>query len=32
VPTPSWAKPSAQTIIRRATKGQSLAERWRSML
>ncbi len=32
VPTPSWAKPSPQAIIRRATKGQSLAERWRSML
>jgi ATP-dependent RNA helicase RhlE len=32
VPTPSWAKPSPEAIIRRATKGQSLADRWRSML
>ena len=31
VPTPSWAKPSAKTLMRQATKSQSLANRWRSM-
>jgi ATP-dependent RNA helicase RhlE len=31
VPTPSWAKPSAKTLLRRATQSQSLADRWRSM-
>ena len=31
VPTPSWAKPSAKALIRRATQSQSLADRWRSM-
>ncbi len=31
VPTPSWAKPSAKTLMRRVTKSQSLADRWRSM-
>ncbi len=32
VPTPSWARPSAKTLARRASGRQSLAERWRSML
>ena len=31
VPTPSWAKPSAKTLIRRVTESQSASERWRSM-
>jgi len=31
VPTPSWAKPSAKTLMRRMTQSQSLADRWRSM-
>jgi ATP-dependent RNA helicase RhlE len=31
VPTPSWAKPSAKSLMRQATQSQSLAERWRSM-
>jgi ATP-dependent RNA helicase RhlE len=31
VPTPSWAKPSAKTLLRQATRSQSLAKRWRSM-
>jgi len=31
VPTPSWAKPSAKTLIKQATRSQSLAARWRSM-
>jgi ATP-dependent RNA helicase RhlE len=31
VPTPSWAKPSAKALIRRATQSRSLADRWRSM-
>jgi ATP-dependent RNA helicase RhlE len=31
VPTPSWAKPSAQAILQRAAQSQSLADRWRSM-
>jgi len=31
VPTPSWARPSAKTLIRQATETQSLASRWRSM-
>jgi ATP-dependent RNA helicase RhlE len=32
VPTPSWARPSAKTLARRASEGQTLAERWRSMI
>jgi ATP-dependent RNA helicase RhlE len=32
VPTPSWARPSAQAIMQRASRRQSLADRWRSML
>ena len=32
VPTPSWAGPSAKTLTKRASQGQSLVERWRSML
>jgi len=32
VPMPSWAQPSAKTLIKRATQRQSLADRWRSML
>jgi ATP-dependent RNA helicase RhlE len=32
VPTPSWARPSAKAIMQRATRSQSLADRWRSML
>jgi ATP-dependent RNA helicase RhlE len=31
VPTPSWAKPSAKTLMRQATRSQTLAARWRSM-
>ncbi len=31
VPVPSWAKPSAEAIIRKAEQSQSLADRWRSM-
>jgi ATP-dependent RNA helicase RhlE len=31
VPAPSWAKPSAATLIKRATQSQSMADRWRSM-
>jgi ATP-dependent RNA helicase RhlE len=31
VPVPSWAKPSAEAIIRRTNQGKSLADRWRSM-
>ncbi len=30
-PTPSWARPSAKTLIQQATQSQSLADRWRSM-
>jgi ATP-dependent RNA helicase RhlE len=32
VPTPSWARPSAKTLAKRASQGMSLADRWRSML
>jgi ATP-dependent RNA helicase RhlE len=32
VPIPSWARPSAKTLAKRASQGQSLADRWRSML
>jgi ATP-dependent RNA helicase RhlE len=32
VPTPSWAKPSAETLARQATRSLNTAERWRSML
>jgi ATP-dependent RNA helicase RhlE len=32
VPIPSWARPSAKTLTKRASQGQSLADRWRSML
>jgi ATP-dependent RNA helicase RhlE len=31
VPTPSWAKPSAEALIRRSTRSLSTADRWRSM-
>jgi ATP-dependent RNA helicase RhlE len=31
VPTPDWAKPSAETIKRQLLKSRSLADRWRSM-
>jgi hypothetical protein len=31
VPVPSWARPSPETL-RKGAKGQSLADRWRSML
>jgi ATP-dependent RNA helicase RhlE len=31
VPAPSWAKPSAEVLLRQASKSQSLADRWRSM-
>jgi ATP-dependent RNA helicase RhlE len=31
VPTPSWAKPSAKTLKRRAAQSKNLADRWRSM-
>jgi ATP-dependent RNA helicase RhlE len=32
VPAPSWAKPSAKTLMRQARKNQSVADRWRSMV
>jgi ATP-dependent RNA helicase RhlE len=32
VPAPSWAKPSAKTLMKQARKNQSLADRWRSMV
>jgi ATP-dependent RNA helicase RhlE len=32
VPTPSWAKPSAETLIKQATRSMSVADRWRSMV
>jgi ATP-dependent RNA helicase RhlE len=32
VPAPSWAKPSAKTLMRQANRSQSLADRWRSMV
>jgi ATP-dependent RNA helicase RhlE len=32
VPAPSWARPSAKTLMRQARKNQSLADRWRSMV
>lgn len=31
VPVPSWAKPSAEALIRRSTQSKSLADRWRAM-
>ncbi len=31
VPAPSWAKPSAKTLMRQVTRTQSLSSRWRSM-
>lgn len=31
VPVPSWAKPSAEALVRQATQSRSLADRWRSM-
>ncbi|MEM7035238.1 MAG: DEAD/DEAH box helicase [Chloroflexota bacterium] len=31
VPIPSWAQPSAKTIMTQMTQSQSLADRWRSM-
>jgi ATP-dependent RNA helicase RhlE len=31
VPVPSWAKPSAEALLRRTTQSRSLADRWRSM-
>jgi ATP-dependent RNA helicase RhlE len=31
VPTPSWAKSSAKTLVQQAAQSQSLADRWRSM-
>jgi ATP-dependent RNA helicase RhlE len=31
VPTPSWARPSAEALLRRANQSQSLADRWRAM-
>jgi ATP-dependent RNA helicase RhlE len=32
VPAPSWARPSAKTILRQAEKSKSLGARWRSMV
>ena len=32
VPAPSWARPSAKTMMRQATRSQGLADRWRSMV
>ena len=31
VPAPSWAKPSAETLLRQTAKPRNLADRWRSM-
>ena len=31
VPAPSWAKPSAESILRKVNKSRNLADRWRSM-
>jgi len=31
VPVPSWAKPSAEALLRRTSQSRSLADRWRSM-
>ncbi len=31
VPMPSWAKPSADTLLKQRDQSQSLADRWRSM-
>ena len=31
VPAPSWAKPSARMLMKRASRSQSLADRWRYM-
>ncbi len=31
VPTPSWAKPSADALIRQSTQPRTLADRWRGM-
>jgi len=31
VPTPSWARSSAKTLVQQAAQSQSLADRWRSM-
>lgn len=31
VPVPSWAKPSAEALIRQSTQSKSLADRWRAM-
>ena len=31
VPVPSWAKPSAEALLRQATQSRSLADRWRTM-
>lgn len=31
VPVPSWAKPSAETLMRQTIQSGSLADRWRSM-
>ena len=31
VPTPSWARPSAKTLVKQATQSLGLADRWRSM-
>jgi ATP-dependent RNA helicase RhlE len=32
VPVPSWARPSPDTLRKRSSRGQSLADRWRSMV
>jgi ATP-dependent RNA helicase RhlE len=32
VPTPSWAKPSAEALMRQSSRSLSTADRWRSML
>jgi ATP-dependent RNA helicase RhlE len=31
VPVPSWAKPSAEALIRQTTQSRSLSDRWRAM-
>ncbi len=31
VPVPSWARPSAEALIRKTTQSRNLADRWRSM-
>lgn len=31
IPAPSWAKPSAETLLRRSNQNRNIADRWRSL-